>query len=59
MSFVTIGFFEDVGFKFEEHVCNGCHDLLTMAHSLKNIAILSAKGAPFRCILWSIGRNEG
>ena len=59
MSFVTIGFFEDVGFKFEEHVCNGCHDLLTMAHSLKNIAILSAKGAPFRCILWSISRNEG
>ena len=24
-------FFKDVGFKFEEHVCNGCHDLLTMA----------------------------
>ena len=52
-------FFKDFGFKFEEHVCNGCHDLLTMAHSLKNIAILSAKGAPFRCILWSISRNEG
>ena len=36
-------FFKDVGFKFEEHVCNGCHDLL-MAHSLENIAILIAKG---------------
>ena len=23
-------FFKDVGFKFEEHVCNKCHDLLTM-----------------------------
>ena len=22
-------FFKDVGFKFEEHVCNGCHNLLT------------------------------
>ena len=52
-------FFKDVGFKFEEHVCNGCHDLLTMAHSLKNIAKLSAKGASFRCILWGISRNEG
>ena len=30
-------FFKDIGFKFEEHVCNGCHDLLTIAHSLKNI----------------------
>ena len=28
-------FFKDVGFKFEEHICNKCHDLLTMAYSLK------------------------
>ena len=28
-------FFKDIGFKFEEHVCNRCHDLLTMAYSLK------------------------
>ena len=52
-------FFKDVGFKFEEHVCNGCHDFLTMAYSLENIVILSAKGATFRCILWGISRNEG
>ena len=44
-------FFKDIGFKFEEHLCNKCHDLLTMAHSLKNIPILSAKGATFRCVL--------
>ena len=50
--------FKDVGFKFEEHVCNGCHDLLTMAHSLKNIAILSAKGAAFRCLLIGISKND-
>ena len=43
--------FKDVGFKFEEHVCNGCHDLLTMAYGLENVAILSAKGATFRYIL--------
>ena len=35
-------FFKDIGFKFEEHVCNKCHDLLMMAHSLKDTAILSA-----------------
>ena len=52
-------FFKDVEFKFEEHVCNGCHDLLTMAHSLKNIAILSAKGTTFRCLLMGISKNEG
>ena len=52
-------FFKDVGFKFEKHVCNGCHDLLTMAYSLKNVAISSAKGATFRCVLMGISKNEG
>ena len=51
-------FCKDVGFKFEEHVYNKCHDLLTMAYSLKNIAILSGKGATFRCLLMGIGKNE-
>ena len=51
-------FFKDIGFKFDEHVCNGCHYLLTMAYSLKNIAVLSAKGATFRCLLMGINKNE-
>ena len=51
-------FFKDVGFKFEEHVCSKCHDLLTIAYSLKNIAILSAKVAIFRCLLVGISKNE-
>ena len=51
-------YFNDVGFKFEGHVCNGCHDLLTITHSLKNIAILSTKGATFRCLLMVINKNE-
>ena len=48
----------DVEFKFEEHVCNKYHDLLTMAHSLKDTAILSAKGVTFRCLLMGISKNE-
>ena len=52
-------FFKDIGFKFEEHVCNGCHDLLTMAYSLKNIVILSAKEITFRCLMMGISKNEG
>ena len=51
-------FFKDFGFKSQEHVCNGCHDLLKMAHSLRNIVILSAKGTTFRCLLMSISKNE-
>ena len=52
-------FLRDVGFKFEKNVCNKCHDLLTIAHSLKNIAILSAKGNTFRCLWRGISKNEG
>ena len=42
----------------KEHVCNRCQGLLTMAYSLKNIAILSAKGANFRCLLIGVSKNE-
>ena len=43
-------FFKDVAFKFEEHVCNGCLDSLTVGHLLKNIEILSAKGTTLKCL---------
>ena len=50
-------FFKDIGFKFEENVCNKCHDFLTIAYCLKDIAILNAKGNTFRCILMGISKN--
>ena len=56
--FVTIGFLKVLDPNLEEHFCNKCHDLLTMAYSLKNIAILSAKGTTFRCLLMGISKNE-
>ena len=59
MNFVTTGFFKDIGFKSEEHVCNKCHHLLAISYSVKNTAILNAKGATFRCILMGSSKNEG
>ena len=44
-------YFKDIGFKFEKHVCNKCHDVLMTVYELKNIAILSVRGVDFRCIL--------
>ena len=51
-------FFKDIEFKFEEHICNRCHDLLTMAYSLKNIAILSAKWTTCRYLMMATSENE-
>ena len=36
-------FFKDIRFKFEEHICNKCHDLLTMAYSLKKYSYIECK----------------
>ena len=52
------GYFKDVGFKFQPHVCNKCHDILMTAYKLKNIAILNVKGVDFRCILLGISEDE-
>ena len=51
-------FFKDIGFKFQEHVCNKCHDLLTIVHCLKDIATLNAKGNTYRSILMGISKSE-
>ena len=56
---LSLLFFQRCWIQIEKHVYNGCHDLLTMAHSLKNIAILSARGNTFRCLLKGISKNEG
>ena len=58
VSFVTTGFLRMLDSNWK-NICNGCHDLLTTAYPLKNIAILSAKGATFRCILMGISKNQG
>ena len=41
-------FFEDVGFKYEKYLCNGCHDLIQKAMSFNNIAIVYVKGDAYR-----------
>ena len=52
-------FFKDIGFKFEDHICNKCHDLLTKACSLEKITILNAKGDTYRCILMGTSKSKG
>ena len=51
-------YLRNVGFRFEPHVCNKCHDVLMTAYKLKDIAIRNVKEVDFRCISWIIGRDE-
>ena len=51
-------FFKDIGFESEEHVCNGCHHVLTRRYSSENIFNLGAKGGSYRCFLTRTSKNE-
>ena len=51
-------YFKDIGYKFEPHVCNKCHDTSMIGHELKNIAILNVTGVDNRCVLWNMTRND-
>ena len=54
VSFVTIWFLKMLGLSLKSIFI----DLLTMAYSLKNIAILSGKGATLRFLLVGTSKNE-
>ena len=47
-------YFKDVGFKFEPHVYNKCHDVLMTAYELKVIAILNVKRVTNFCSKWRL-----
>ena len=55
--FVIIGTLKMLDLNWN-HVCNKCHDILMTSYELKNIAILNVNRVDFRCILWSISRDE-
>ena len=54
VSFATIGFLKIMDLNLKNMFV-----MVVMAHSLKNIAILNAKGATFRCLLMGISKNKG
>ena len=42
------------GFRFQDSLCNGCHDLTT----LNDIAITTIKNVDYRCIINEISKSE-
>ena len=41
-------YFEDIGFKYEKYLYNGCHDLMQKAMSFSNVAIVYVKGSAYK-----------
>ena len=45
------------GFKFQNSVCNGCHDLTMFCLNLSDIAIITVKGVDCCCIVHDISKS--
>ena len=39
------------GFKFQDSVCSGCHDLIMLSVNINDIAIVTVKKIDYRCII--------
>ena len=48
----------NLGFKFQDYVCNGCHDLSMLCLNISNIAIITVKNIDYCCIIRNISKSE-
>ena len=50
--------FFNYGFKFQDSVCNGCHDLTILCLNISNVAIVTVKIVDYPCIIHNISKSE-
>ena len=41
-------------FKFQDHVCNHCHDLTMLCLNISDIAIITVKNVDYCCVMYNI-----
>ena len=46
------------GFKFQDSVCNGCHDLTMLSVNKSDIPIITVKNVYYCCIIDNISKSE-
>ena len=50
-------YFKDIGFKYELHLCNGCHSLMQRAVSF-NVSIVYVKDSAYRIHFWYMSKDD-
>ena len=45
-------------FKFQDYVCNSCHDLTMLNVNISDIAFITVKNDDYRCIIDIISKSE-
>ena len=51
-------YFKNIGFKYEPHICNGCHGLMQKAVSFKNIGLVYVKDSAYRIHFWYMSKDD-
>ena len=46
------------GFKFQDSVCNGWHDLTMLSVNISDVAIITVKNVDYYCIIHNISKSE-
>ena len=56
----TVGYYWllNLGFEFQDYVCNGFHDLAMLCLNISNTAIITVKGVDYRCIIYDIIKSK-
>ena len=51
-------YFKDIGYQYQPHVCNGCHDFSMIAYNLKDFMILNMKRVNYRCYVFNMSKSD-
>ena len=46
------------GFKFQDSVSSGCHDLTVLCLNVSDITIITVENVNYRCIIHDINKSE-
>ena len=51
-------YFEDIGFKYQQYICNGCHDFSMIVQNLDDFVILRIKKVDYRCYIVGMDKKD-
>ena len=51
-------YFKDIGYKYEPHACNQCHDLSMVVYDLNDFMILNIKSIDYRCYMFNMSKSD-
>ena len=51
-------YFKEIGYKYEPHACNQCHDLSMVVYDLNDFMILNIKSIDYRCYMFNMSKSD-